>query len=106
MSNQSIWLMVILVSGSVFLLRSSFFFLRGRVQLPRWFERALRFVPAAVLSALVFPALLLVDGAPSVVANPRLLAGLAAAVVAWRMRSLLWTIVVGMSTLLLLQNFI
>ncbi len=97
--------MVILVSGSVFLLRSSFFFLRGHVHLPRWFERALRFVPAAVLSALVFPALLLVEGTPSV-ANPRLLAGLVAAVVAWRTRSLLWTIAVGMSMLLLLQNFI
>ncbi len=104
MSDSSIWLIIVLVSVSVFLLRASFFFLRGHVEMPGWFERALRFVPAAVLSALVFPALLLVNGAPSV-ANPRLLAGLVAALVAWRTRNLLATIAVGMAVLLLLQAF-
>lgn len=103
MSEQYLWLMIALVGGSVFLLRSSFFYLRKHFTMPRWFERALRFVPASVLSALVAPTLLLVDGTPSVT-NPRLLAGVVAGLVAWRTRSLLLTIIVGMTLLLVLQR--
>lgn len=84
-------------------LRLSFVLLLGRVTLPEIVVRALRFVPAAVLSALVLPALVYrgttLALSPS---NPRLLAGLIAAVVAWRTNNILLTISVGMASLWLI----
>ena len=66
---------------------------------------ALRYVPPAVLAALVLPAFLLVDGSLAVgPGNDRLLAGGVAAVVAWRTGSVLGTLVVGMVALYLLRS--
>ncbi len=60
----------------------------------------LRFVPAAVLAALVVPALVYADGALALsFSNTRLVAGVLAAVVAWTTRSVLWTIGSGMAAL-------
>ncbi len=67
-------------------------------------RRGLRFVPASVLVALIVPDLLLADGSLLISpANARLIAGLIAIAVAWRTRSILWTLLSGMATLLLLQ---
>ena len=67
-------------------------------------RRGLRFVPASVLVALIVPDLLIVDGSLLISpANARLVAGLIAVVVAWRTRSILWTLLSGMAALLLLQ---
>jgi branched-subunit amino acid transport protein len=53
-----------------------------------------------VLSAIVFPELLLREGALAISpGNPRLLAGILAGLVAWRTRNMLLTIVVGMAAL-------
>ena len=38
-------------------IRLSFIALMGRITVPDWFQRALRFVPAAVLSAIIVPGL-------------------------------------------------
>lgn len=66
---------------------------------------ALRYVPPAVLAALVLPAFLLVDGSLAVgPGNDRLLAGSVAALVAWRTGSVLGTLVVGMVVLYLLRS--
>jgi branched-subunit amino acid transport protein len=65
--------------------------------MPDWLRRALRFVPAAALAALVFPALTHPAGHLDFSLNNfRLLAGLGGAIVAWRTRNVLLTIVVGM----------
>jgi branched-subunit amino acid transport protein len=69
---------------------------------PPRLERALRYVPAAVLAALVVPAVVAADGSPTLLGNDRLLAGAAAALVAWRTESVLATIVVGMVALVAL----
>ncbi len=59
--------------------------------------RALRFVPAAALAALVFPALTHPAGYLDLsVNNFRLLAGLSGAIVAWKTRNVLLTILIGM----------
>ena len=59
---------------------------------------ALRFVPPAVLSAIIFPELLLRDGAwVTPWENPRLLAGVIAGFIAWRTRNVLLTIAVGLA---------
>lgn len=67
-------------------------------------RRALRFVPPAVLSALIFPELLLPGGALNLsLGNPRLLAGALAALIAWRTKNMLLAIAVGMLALWFLQ---
>jgi branched-subunit amino acid transport protein len=99
------WLPVFLAAGLVtFATRLSFIALLGKVEVPPLLTRALRFVPAAVLSAIIFPELLVRDGAVDLSpGNPRLLAGALAAVVALRTRSVAWTIASGMAALWGLQ---
>jgi branched-subunit amino acid transport protein len=103
-SNSFIWVVIIGMAVLTFLLRFSFIALLDKIALPPVVVRGLQYVPAAVFSALVAPALLY-DSATGSVAlwNPRLLAGLVAAVVAWRTRNILLTITVGMLVLWLVQ---
>jgi branched-subunit amino acid transport protein len=84
--------------------RLSFFLLPENMILPPWLLRALRYVPAAVLSAIILPELLQPGGAFDLsLGNDRLLAGLAAIVVAWRTRNVFLTVGVGLLILWLLQ---
>lgn len=69
----------------------------SRVTLPDAVVRALRFVPVAVLTAIIVPSIVAPDGRPSVaLSNAYLWAGILSALIAWRTRNLLATIVVGM----------
>jgi len=87
-----------------YLTRLSFIALLGRFELPPLAARALRFVPPAVLSAIIFPELVLRGGELQLGwRNARLLAGLAAALVAWKSRNVFLTIAVGMAALWGLQ---
>ena len=89
-----------------YLIRLSLFILPERVMLPPWLLRALRYVPAAVLSAIILPELLLPGGTLDIsLGNERLLAGLVAAVVAWRTRNVFVIVAVGMIVLWLLQRY-
>jgi branched-subunit amino acid transport protein len=99
-------LAVLAVAGLLtFATRLSFIALLGRVELPPLLVRALRFVPPAVLSAIVFTEILVKDGAPDLSpGNVRLLAGAAAALVAWKTRNVLLTIGVGMAALWVAQS--
>jgi branched chain amino acid efflux pump len=99
------YLPALVVAGVLtFLTRLSFIALLGRFELPPLAARALRFVPPAVLSAIIFPELVLRGGELQLGwRNPRLLAGLAAALVAWRSRNVFLTIAAGMATLWGLQ---
>ncbi len=95
-----IWITIILAGILTFLTRFSFIFLLGRWQLPDWLGRALRFVPPAVLSAIIFPEVLYRGGELNLAFdNLRLWAALLAALVAWRTRSILLTILAGMAGL-------
>ncbi|UCG25379.1 MAG: AzlD domain-containing protein, partial [Chloroflexota bacterium] len=83
--------------------RLSFILLFGRRETPGGLRRALRFVPPAVLTAIIFPELLLPEGTLDLsLGNERLLAGLFAALIAWRTKNVLLTIIAGMALLLLL----
>ena len=87
-------------------IRLSLFLLPERVMLPPWLLRALRYVPAAVLSAIILPELLLPSGTLDFsLGNERLLAGVVAAVVAWRTRNVFVIVVVGMIVMWLLQGY-
>jgi len=90
--------------AATFATRASFILLLDRLEMPRWFRSALRFVPAAVLSAIIAPELALRQGAlVAPWANPQLLAGVLAIAVAWKTRNVLLTILAGMAALLLFQ---
>ncbi len=103
---MNIWLIMIIIGGLTFSLRASFILTSGQVKMPVLFERGLRYVPAAVLSAIIFPAILVQDTAVQIdIGNERLLAGCLAAVVAGTTRNMLATITVGMLALWLLQYF-
>jgi branched-subunit amino acid transport protein len=104
MNTTTLWLTIAGAAAVTFALRLSFFVLLGRIEVPPFLERALRYVPAAVLTAVVIPLLFDQDGALDVsLGNERLLAGLAAALICWRTRSVPLTLVGGMATLWTLQ---
>ena len=50
---MSLWLTVLLAGAVTFAIRLSFIGAAGRVGIPAWFERRLRFVPVAALTALI-----------------------------------------------------
>lgn len=74
----------------------------GRVELPEHMFRALRYVPVAVLTAIIVPELFIRDGNVALtIANAYLVGGIVAIIIAWRFRNLLLTIIVGMGVFLL-----
>ena len=104
MSTLTLWLTIVGAGAVTFALRLSFIALLGRMEIPRFLGRALRFVPAAVLTAVVIPLLFYNNGALEVsLGNERLLAGAVAALIAWRTRSVLFTLGGGMAMLWALQ---
>ncbi len=95
---------VLLIGGMAavtFTIRYPVLALLGRIELPKPVLRALRYVPAAVLTAIIVPAVLIPDetGIRIGPGNSMLIAAVVAAVVSWRSKSLLLTIVVGMAVL-------
>ncbi len=104
MSTFVLWLTIMGTGAVALALRLSFIALLGRIEMPGLFERALRFVPAAAFTALAIPFLFYENGALEVsLDNERLLAGLVAALIAWRTRNVLLTLGAGMATLWTLQ---
>ena len=100
-----IWSLIFIVGAINFAARLSFIALFARREMPPLLARALRHVPAAMLTAIVVPAIVFAaPGALSLGAgNAKLVAALVAGVLAWRWRNTLLTIGVGMVALWLLQ---
>ena len=98
------WLVILGMGLVTYAIRLSLIALLGRMQVPPLVQRGLRFVPPAVLSAIIFPELLRPSGAldlsPS---NLRLLAGVLSALVAWRTKNVLLTIAAGMAAVWILM---
>ncbi|MBX3493132.1 MAG: AzlD domain-containing protein [Parvibaculum sp.] len=105
MDTTTLWLTIVAIGIGTFALRFSFIGLSGRLALPEPLTRALRFVPAAVLSAIILPAALRMPegGLDIALDNPRLIACVLAAGVAWATKSVLATLAVGMGALWALQ---
>jgi branched-subunit amino acid transport protein len=100
MSLGAIWLAMLGMGVLTLGLRSCFLVLPDRIGMPAFLRRALRFVPAAVLTAIYAPELLVASGTASAFAgHERLLAGLVAIAVAWRFRGTFLTIAAGMIAL-------
>jgi branched-subunit amino acid transport protein len=101
-------MIVIAVGVGTYLARLSFIGVLGERRLPAALERPLAYVAPAVFAALVFPAVLLpegtIDAAPA--SNPRFLAATLAALVAWRSKSVVAVIVVGMGSLWIIEALV
>ena len=101
---MNMWLIVFAGGAATYAMRLSFIYLLGRIGVSEVLRRALRFVPPAVLSAIVLPELLAPGGTIALGPdNHRLLAGMFAVVVAWRTRNAVATTLAGMLVLLALQ---
>jgi branched-subunit amino acid transport protein len=95
-SSMTVWLIMIALAVGTFLIRISFIFLLSNREVHPLIARALRFVPASVLSALVIPQILTRNDSLSIsLTNPQL--------IAWRTKNVLFTILSGMVVLWLLQ---
>ncbi|MGD0173356.1 MAG: AzlD domain-containing protein [Anaerolineales bacterium] len=101
---MNIWLVMFLGGALTFGMRMSFIYLFGRFEIPAMVKRALRFVPPAVLSALIAPALFMPNNTFDFsLNNYRLMAGVVAILVGWRTKNTLLTILSGMAALLILM---
>jgi branched-subunit amino acid transport protein len=101
---MSLWLVILFAGMLTFATRLSFIFLLDRIKVPLWFQRGLRFVPGAVLSAIILPELASHNATMDLsLHNPQLYAGAMAVLVAWRTRNVMLTIVFGLAALLVFQ---
>jgi len=99
-----LWVVIVVVGALNYLSRLSFIAFFASREMPPLLARALRFVPAAMLTALVIPMVLTPSVAGSLQGvNPRIPAAIVAAVVAYFTRSTLATLSLGMVALWLLQ---
>ena len=98
-----VWLAILLAGAGTFAMRASFLAAASRLAtVPPWAQRILRQIPPAALASILVPALVRPGGELGVF-QPRLAAGLIAAVVAWRTSNVALTLAVGLLALLALQ---
>jgi branched-subunit amino acid transport protein len=96
--SSSDWLLVLGMTLVTFAARYPVLALVSRVPLPPAVQDALKYIPPAVLAAIIAPAILMPGGQLNLhYANPYLGAALAATVIAWTTRNLLATIFLGMA---------
>ncbi|MHB1338572.1 MAG: AzlD domain-containing protein [Bellilinea sp.] len=101
---MNLWAAMLIGGGLTYLTRLSFIFVFGIFDAPPLLKRALRFVPSAVLSAIVFQELFIREGAVNLtLENHRLLAGILAIVIGIRTRKSLLVIGIGMAVLWILN---
>jgi branched-subunit amino acid transport protein len=99
-----LWVTLMLMGVVTFALRLSLIAARGRWDMPPLVQRMLRFVPPAVLSAIILPELVRPAGRLDLsLGNARLLAGMLAALIAWRTKNVVLTIAAGMLALWVFQ---
>ena len=101
---MTLWLMLLVIGAITYAIRLSCIGLLGQRDMPALLLKALRFVPIAVLPAIILPQLFLRNNTLALsLHNPRWIAGILAGVVAWRTRNVLLTIAVGMIALWILE---
>ncbi|NBA97509.1 AzlD domain-containing protein [Pseudomonas sp. R5(2019)] len=100
MSDLSLWGLFLAVGLGTFAMRLSFIEVYGRLRIPALLSRALVYVPASVLAALVLPAVVYPSGQGEfVLDNPQIPAAIIAAWVSWQTRNTVLTLAVGMGAL-------
>jgi branched-subunit amino acid transport protein len=98
-----IWVAIVLSGIGTFALRASFLVFAHRLaDVPPSVQRLLRQIPPAALASIVVPALLRPHGTIDLF-QARFIAGVAAAVVAWRTRNIALTLVVGIGLVMVID---
>jgi branched-subunit amino acid transport protein len=102
-ATLKLWAVILVVGALNYLSRLSFIAFFARRAMPPMLARALRYVPAAMLTALIVP--MVIDVTPQGLQPhaPKVAAAVAATVVAWFRLGTLWTLGVGMASLWILQ---
>ena len=103
-ATLKLWAVIFAVGALNYLSRLSFIAFFARRSMPPLLARALKYVPAAMLTALIVP--MIVEATPAGGLNfvsPKIMAAIVAAVVAYFTRSSLWTLAAGMVVLWLMQ---
>lgn len=102
--NSSEWFLIGGMTLVTFTIRYSVLAMSGRLRLPPRLLQALNYVPPAVLTAIVIPAVLVESGELWMGwRNPRLVGAIAALEIGLWRKNLLLTIVIGMTAFLLWQ---
>ena len=94
--------LVLVLAGATYMIRASLVVLLADVTIPDQVQQALRLVAPAVLAGLVAQTLV-VDGAEGAAIAPWYVALVIAAIIAWRTRSVAWTLIVGMGAVWALE---
>lgn len=98
-----IWVAIILSGIGTYSMRASFLVFAHRLaDVPPGVQRLLRQIPPAALASIVIPALLRPEGQLDLW-QPRFLAGVVAAAVAWKTRNIALTLVVGIGIVMLID---
>lgn len=100
---DEVWFAIVLAGAGTFAMRASFLAAADRMaEVPAWANRLLRQIPPAALSAIILPALVRPEGSIDLL-QPRLAAGVFAALVAWKTRSVALTLVLGIGGLMAIE---
>ena len=103
-ATLKLWTVIAIVGALNYLSRLSFIAIFSRRHIPALLARAFRYVPAAMLTALVLPMVVAAPGGgETVVAAPRIAAAIVAGFVAFRTHDTLKTLAAGMVALWMLQ---
>jgi branched-subunit amino acid transport protein len=103
-ATLKLWVVIFTVGLLNYLSRLSFIAVFSRRSMPPLLARALKFVPAAMLTALILPMIVTEPAAGGAMAfNPKIAAAVIGGAVAFFTRSSLWTIGSGMAALWLMQ---
>ncbi len=103
MNGTDLWTLAVIVGLAVVtVLTRSFFFMSSKPwHLPGWAQRGLQYAPIAALSAVVVPEIVMSQGQLiSTWQDARLFAAAAGAVIYFRSKNVLLTIVLGMAVYL------
>ena len=101
---MKVWIVIAVVGLLNYCSRLSFIAFFARRSVPAPLARALRYVPAAMLTALIVPMIVLASPmAPDSTDVPRIVAAILGGIVAFRTRNVLLTLGFGMATLWSLQ---
>jgi branched-subunit amino acid transport protein len=100
-----LWAVIVAVGAINYASRLSFIAFFARRTMPPLLARALRYVPPAMLMALIVP-MVITPATGIETINPRIPAAVIAGIVAWWSRSTLKTMFAGMASLWLLQSLL
>ncbi|GAB6086901.1 AzlD domain-containing protein [Alkaliphilus crotonatoxidans] len=102
--RYNVMIIILAMAVVTFLTRIGAFALFKVTGVPPWLHRWIKPVPIAILTALIVPSLLMPQDTLDIsLSNHYLLSGIVAALVAYKSKSIVWTLGLGMTTMVLLK---